>query len=806
MADTWTAISGYTPQDYTDTAVFEVNPDTKKIALITGQALVAGEENSQYIKFVLDRYWDGIDIKDKAFYVEYALAGTYYGKTAAVNAEYNTEQVRFGWIVPKEACCISGTLLFVLRIESADYVLKTQIAEHPVFKSVNVEDVVPEPTKEAWYREFEARAETAIDDAEAALTAAQAAQTAAENAALNAQTSEENAETAAATAQTRYGSPLVAQTAEEMVEQNRVYVYTGSETGYTAGHWYYHNGTEWVDGGVYNGSAVNTDTTLTQSGMAADAKAVGDELSTIKEDLNNKLNVTEIEFTHGAYIKTDGSTVDVNSPVANASYRYAVVPCKEGDWVEINVDGAGAARAYSFVDSNGNKIYGTASNVVIRGTVRVPANTAYLVLNCKASAEYVPSYKGLLNNYAVESLQIKTDAETASINNQKYTPKGELSRISLSAATQVVAFLHNATNRVSPVPDSFIYIKKGTRVYINDSTTTAQFFLLEKDLDGVLTAGQWRTEYIATKDVYAIPCLRYSDDSDIADADALAKLLTIDFGYREDDIPMWRNQWFVDGSHRGYMEEAPESTLAAFVRAKVHGYNTCECDLRKTSDGHFVVHHNTSMPSNSSYYIYLHTLDELRANANMGTYNGITQQILEFKDLLQLMKQLDMKLFVELKFASGSEGSKFTAQDIADLIDTVKDLGMQDRVIWMGSVDSTDHAYAQRFRNADADCYLAIFDSVTVSDVQPYVISGKPERTIVYARTTYITESVVQNLASIGVNVMAWAVTFSWLYPDWTEEQIKAEIRRCLSCGVVGMVLDKWTVSELVRDEYADYL
>lgn len=526
----------------------------------------------------------------------------------------------------------------------------------------------------------------------------------------------------------------------------------------------------------------------------------------LTEDYDDEADTSEIVFTSGAYIKTDGSTVDVNAPVANTSYRYAVVPCKEGDWVEINVDGAGAARGYAFVDSNGNKIYSTAANVVTRGTIRVPSNTAYLVLNCKASADYIPSYKGLLNKYAVESLKVKAEAETASSNNQKYTPKGELCRISLSESTQVVAFLHNATNRVSPVPDSFIFIKKGTRVYINDLTTTAQFFLLEKTLDGVLSAGQWGTEYIASKDVYAIPCLRYSDDSDIADSDALMNLLTIDFGYGKDDIPMWRNEWFVDGSHRGYMEEAPQSTLASFVRAKVHGYNTCECDLRKTSDGYFVVHHNTSMPSDSSYYIYLHTLAELRANANMGTYNGITQQILEFKDLLQLMKRLDMKLFVELKFASGNEGSKFTAQDIADLVGTVKDLGMQDRVIWMGSVDSTDHAYAQRFRDADSNCYLAIFDSVTTTDVQSYVISGKPERTIVYARTTYITDTVVQNFASIGVNVMAWAVTFSWLYPDWTEEQIKAEIRRCISCGIVGMVLDKWTISELVREEYVDYL
>ena len=67
-----------------------------------------------------------------------------------------------------------------------------------------------------------------------------------------------------------YGSPLKAATAADMTNQKRVYVYTGSEAGYTAGHWYYHNGTSWTDGGVYNAVAVDTDTTL----------------SVIKEDFN----------------------------------------------------------------------------------------------------------------------------------------------------------------------------------------------------------------------------------------------------------------------------------------------------------------------------------------------------------------------------------------------------------------------------------------------------------------------------------------------------------------------------------------
>lgn len=90
-----------------------------------------------------------------------------------------------------------------------------------------------------------------------------------------------------------YGSPLTASTAADMIDRTKVYVYTGEETGYTNGHWYYWNGTAWTDGGVYNSAAIQTDPTLTIAGMAADAKAVGDELTDLKEDLTAETEARE---------------------------------------------------------------------------------------------------------------------------------------------------------------------------------------------------------------------------------------------------------------------------------------------------------------------------------------------------------------------------------------------------------------------------------------------------------------------------------------------------------------------------------
>lgn len=86
------------------------------------------------------------------------------------------------------------------------------------------------------------------------------------------------------------GSPYIATTVAGMTDKTRVYVYQGSESGYTSGNWYYWNGSAWTSGGTYNSAAVDTDKTLTQSDKPADSAIVGKEIGSLKESIDEIKN------------------------------------------------------------------------------------------------------------------------------------------------------------------------------------------------------------------------------------------------------------------------------------------------------------------------------------------------------------------------------------------------------------------------------------------------------------------------------------------------------------------------------------
>ena len=65
------------------------------------------------------------------------------------------------------------------------------------------------------------------------------------------------AETATKAELSAIATPKAVTLAAQMTDVSKIYVYTGAEGGYTNGNWYYHNGSAWVSGGVYQSTGIN---------------------------------------------------------------------------------------------------------------------------------------------------------------------------------------------------------------------------------------------------------------------------------------------------------------------------------------------------------------------------------------------------------------------------------------------------------------------------------------------------------------------------------------------------------------------
>lgn len=162
------------------------------------------------------------------------------------------------------------------------------------------------------------------------------------------------------------GSPLMANSVSAMTDTTKVYVYTGSESGYSNGHWYYYNGSSWYDGGVYNSVAVVTDPLLIEPNIAADAKSVGDKLNDLKSALYIEgpsiISVNDFAANTGVSISVDSTTESITvSTTSKGTYRCAQT---NDTFIPTNLV---VGKRYR-IHVKAERISGTAPiNVVIRG-------------------------------------------------------------------------------------------------------------------------------------------------------------------------------------------------------------------------------------------------------------------------------------------------------------------------------------------------------------------------------------------------------------------------------------------------------
>jgi glycerophosphoryl diester phosphodiesterase len=106
-------------------------------------------------------------------------------------------------------------------------------------------------------------------------------------------------------------------------------------------------------------------------------------------------------------------------------------------------------------------------------------------------------------------------------------------------------------------------------------------------------------------------------------------------------------------AHRGASAQYPENTLLAFRRAIEQGVDALELDVHRTADDELVVIHDSTLDrtTNGHGNIHDHSLHEIRQlDAGQG------EKIPLLSEVIQLAREVHVRLFVEVKGATEAEG------------------------------------------------------------------------------------------------------------------------------------------------------
>jgi lysophospholipase L1-like esterase len=120
------------------------------------------------------------------------------------------------------------------------------------------------------------------------------------------------------------GAPKAVSTVAEMIDNTKNYVYTGVEEGYTAGNWYYRNGTAWVSGGVYQATSIG-DGGVTKNKYADDSIYLS-KVSYLETDSNNLLEILDKNTVYNGITiiaNRDTGYISISGTATSALFGYS---------------------------------------------------------------------------------------------------------------------------------------------------------------------------------------------------------------------------------------------------------------------------------------------------------------------------------------------------------------------------------------------------------------------------------------------------------------------------------------------------
>ncbi|MBS3729574.1 BppU family phage baseplate upper protein [Lactococcus lactis subsp. lactis] len=173
------------------------------------------------------------------------------------------------------------------------------------------------------------------------------------------------------------GAPKAVSQASSMTDHTKNYVYTGTESGYTAGNWYYWNGSAWSSGGVYQSQGIS-------NGSIAPSK------------INKIYNLfVDSNKTPGKYIAGYDTTTLLPTLSDSASQSVSVINLPKRGSIDIFLNTATVGQVMMILDASG-KVVGNYPRLNFTGSDISSKKYSWLT---PFSNHYTIAIEGLLNQF-----------------------------------------------------------------------------------------------------------------------------------------------------------------------------------------------------------------------------------------------------------------------------------------------------------------------------------------------------------------------------------------------------------------------
>ena len=464
---------------------------------------------------------------------------------------------------------------------------------------------------------------------------------------------------------------------------NYIYVVTAD------GKWYYYNTTtsSWTAGGTYQSSSLD-DNTMSKIESNSIAKS---------KMYNSTYELNNLNIKAGYAIQNITLT---SLDVVNASDGYKCstalpIPVRANDKLVINQPVAHPLKVRFWIQQpNGIVYYNNVNNFqptelyipmtgdlyieFQNGTNHITASDVLSVTSIVRNSDYNVINESI-EDVASDNLEyLKYLFSTASYNtnsNTLYVPeRTNGSRIYTTSAIHLPFDLKISLPSSKTWDYQFLvsYYSSNQTVYANQLS----------DL-GALDAG---SDVIIPANSYAVVGLKNTSNSTFNPRDIIPYLIfeKIDKSYKP------KEKYLLSINHRGY-GSYPENTIIAYKKDYIEGFDSVECDVRKTSDGKYVLLHDASINriarnadgTELSTTINIANITYAQAlTYDFGIYKGqefAGTKIGTLEELLQLCRDLKLHICMEL------ESGALNATDVSNIIDLVYDYNMQNNVLIMSA-------------------------------------------------------------------------------------------------------------------------